>query len=111
MRRAQTGHISVVGNQALPDQRHIPIPMDGAKGEDFSSSGFLRAEPSNPSSFAARVQAEMRAGEGHALSNGFKTPSPESTDVAVQSISRSGSGASGPVPSRQFSHEGITEFS
>lgn len=43
--------------------------LNGMSKDDFSSPGFMKSEPPKPSSFAARIQSEMRAAEGMSLRN------------------------------------------
>ncbi|KAF2815907.1 uncharacterized protein BDZ99DRAFT_406306 [Mytilinidion resinicola] len=75
MRRTQTGF----ANEQASDQ-HPSLP-DFNFGDDspiMSKKHFLESEPSDPSSFAARVQHQMRAEEGRALHAGVEHPAVDS---------------------------------
>ncbi|KAF2488291.1 hypothetical protein BU16DRAFT_587070 [Lophium mytilinum] len=75
MLRTQTGF----ANEQISDQ-HPSLP-DFNFGDDspiMSKKHFLESEPSDPSSFAARVQHQMRAEEGRALHAGVTQPATDS---------------------------------
>lgn len=58
--------------------------FDGEGGNSSRPTKFLRSEPSDPNSYAARVQAEMRAAEGKALLLGSPITTVDSVPQAPQ---------------------------
>ena len=74
LRRAPTGLESVSDAQNVPPQQAPPLPrMEPEDGSEHN--GYIRTESHHPTSFAARVKAEMRAGEGMALLQAAANPS------------------------------------
>jgi hypothetical protein len=77
IQRTQTGYESIGGRQ---------VGQTPNEGLDISSTGseYLKTESHDPMSFAARVQAEMRASESKALTQGVSTEPISSTDLTPQ---------------------------
>jgi hypothetical protein len=73
LRRAQTGFESISDAQNGPGQQ-TPSPSQEPEA-DSTQNGHLETKSHDPTSFAVRVQAEMRAGEGLALLRATSHPS------------------------------------
>jgi hypothetical protein len=65
LRRAPTGFESHSDIHNVSSQQAPPLPEE--EPERYSKKGHPKTDSHGPTSFAARVQAEMRAGEGMAL--------------------------------------------
>jgi hypothetical protein len=77
IRRTQTGLLEI----DLPPGS--TTEFDGEGGNHLRPTKFLRSEPSDPNSFAARVNAEMRASEGKALLQGHTTIAVDPADQSA----------------------------
>jgi hypothetical protein len=73
VRRTQTGFESIPDTRGITGQDSSP-GLPGGVEDDLNN--FLETESHDPTSFAARVKAEMRKGEGKALVNAASHASP-----------------------------------
>ena len=89
----QTGYESLQGIEEVTKFQK-PLPRVGVE-DDSINKGFLKTDSHDPTSFAARVKAEMDAGEGRALleaspnspsnidQNHFRSTSPPPDDIEI----------------------------
>ena len=102
LRRAPTGFETVSDAQNVPAQQ-TPLPKE-APETDPTHNRYMRTESHDPTSFAARMQAEMRAGEGMALLQAASNPLKAIDELSLTDESPETS-AVGPAPQVELPRE------